>query len=350
MVSTSELDSLPKIVEIALKRKASDIHFHTGYPVKMRISGNIKSLGEDRLDEEHLRSFLLSLLNDREKETLNKKLDVDFVYEIPKLARLRGNVFRGHLGLNASFRVLPPVTPTLAELGIPEQVEKFIEYHHGLVLITGPAGCGKSTTLAALVNLINERYEGRHILTLEDPIETVHAQKKCLVNQRQVIEHTSSYDRAMRAALRESPDVVVIGEMRDPETISLALTAAETGHLVMASMHTTDSIASISRIIDSFPPDRQSQIRTMLAESLQAVFSQVLIPCLNGSSRALAYELLFVNSAIGNMIREKKTFQIPSILQMGRAQGMMSLSQSIADLVNSGKIAPEVAARYAAES
>jgi twitching motility protein PilT len=344
------VDSLKQVVERAVSLKASDIHLHTGYPVTMRVYGDVKPMGEDKLDDASLRPVLLSLLTDKEKQTLSERSDVDFVYEIPQLARLRGSVFMGHLGANASFRVLPPIPMTLEELGVPAQVEKFIEYHHGLVLITGPAGCGKSTTLAALVNLVNERYAGRHVLTLEDPIETVHPHKKCLVNQRQVIAHTMSYERAMRAALRESPDIIIIGEMRDAETISLALTAAETGHLVMASMHTTDSIKSITRIVDSFHPDKQPQIRTMLAESLQAVFSQLLLPCVDGKSRAMAYELLFVNPAVANMIREKKTFQIPSILQTGRAQGMMSLSQSIGDLVRAGKVAREVAKRYADES
>ena len=229
-------------------------------------------------------------------------------------------------------------------------MEKFTEYHHGLVLLTGPAGCGKSTTLAALVNMLNEKHGGLHILTLEDPIETVHPHKNCMVNQRQVILHTTSYERAMRAALRESPDIIIIGEMRDAETISLALTAAETGHLVIATMHTTDSIKSITRIVDSFHPDKQPQIRTMLSESLQAVFSQLLLPCVDGKTRAMAYELLFINPAVANLIREKKTFQIPSILQTGRAMGMMSLSQSVGDLVRSGKVAREVAKKYADEA
>lgn len=349
-MSVAVADSLREIVEKAISLKASDIHLHTGYPATMRLAGSIVPMSDQPLTDAELRPQLLGYLSEHERNTFAEKMDADFVIEIPQLARLRGSVFQGHLGINASFRVLPPAPLTLAELGVPPQVEKFVEYHHGLVLITGPAGCGKSTTLSALVNLLNEKYQGRHVLTLEDPIEIVHPHKKCLVNQRQVVSHTSSYERAMRAALRESPDVIVIGEMRDAETISLALTAAETGHLVMASMHTTDSIKSISRIVDSFHPDKQPQIRTMLAESLQAVFSQLLLPCTDGKSRALAYELLFINAAVGNMIREKKTFQIPSILQTGRAQGMMSLSQSVGDLVRSGKVSRDVAKKYADES
>ncbi len=348
-MSAVTVSSLQELVERAMSLNASDIHLHTGYAPTMRLSGNIMPMSEEILTDADLRPQLLKFLTDKEKQTLNERMDVDFVYEVPKIARLRGSMFYGHLGINASFRLLPPAPMSLESLGVPPQVEKFIEYHHGLVLITGPAGCGKSTTLNALVDMANEKYTGKHVLSLEDPIEFVHPHKKCLINQRQVIRHTTSYERAMRAALRESPDIIVIGEMRDAETISLALTAAETGHLVMASMHTTDSIKSITRIVDSFHPDKQPQIRTMLSESLQAVFSQLLLPCTDGKSRALAYELLFINAAVGNMIREKKTFQIPSILQTGRAQGMMSLSQSVGDLVRSGKVAREVAKLYADE-
>ncbi|MBX9720375.1 MAG: PilT/PilU family type 4a pilus ATPase [Candidatus Obscuribacterales bacterium] len=350
MTVATGIDSLKELVERAISLKASDIHLHTGYPPTMRLAGSVVPMGEERLADAPLRQQLMSLLSEHERKTFEEKHDADFTVEIPQMARLRGSVFLGHLGINASFRVLPPVPLTLAELGVPTVVEKFAEYHHGLVLLTGPAGCGKSTTLSALVNMLNEKHEGLHILTLEDPIEVVHPHKKCMVNQRQVILHTTSYERAMRAALRESPDVIIIGEMRDAETISLALTAAETGHLVMASMHTTDSIKSITRIVDSFHPDKQPQIRTMLAESLQAVFSQLLLPCADGKGRALAYELLFINPAVANMIREKKTFQIPSVLQTGRAQGMMSLSQSIGDLVRAGKVTKEVAKRYADEA
>lgn len=347
-MSVATAESIRGLVERAISLNASDIHLHTGYAATMRIGGNVVPMGETILEDAAIRPQLLAFLSDYEKQTFAERLDVDFVVELPEVARLRGSIFQGHIGINASFRVLPPKPMTLEQLGVPPQVEKFIEYHHGLVLITGPAGCGKSTTLAALVNLMNEKFVGKHVLTLEDPIEVVHPHKQCLVNQRQVILHTTSYERAMRAALRESPDVIVIGEMRDAETISLALTAAETGHLVMASMHTTDAIKSITRIVDSFHPDKQPQIRTMLSESLQAVFSQLLLPTTD-NKRAMAYELLFINPAVANMIREKKTFQIPSILQTGRAQGMMSLSQSIGDLVRSGKVDKNVAKRYADE-
>lgn len=348
-VMEADTAALREIIERGVQVQASDVHLHSGYPPMMRIAGNMVAMGEEKLEDGKLRQQFNAILSDKDKETFARRKDVDFTYEIPGVARLRGSVFVGHLGVNASFRVLPPTAVSLQDLGLPPHLERFIDYHHGLVLLTGPAGCGKSTTLAALVNLINEKHSGRHILCLEDPIEILHPHKKCVINQRQISLHTNSCERAMRAALREDPDIIVIGEMRDAETMQLALTAAETGHLVMASMHTTDAIKSITRIVDSFHPDKQPQIRTMLGESLQAVFSQLLLPCVDGKTRALAYELLFVTPAVGNMIREKKTFQIPSIMQTGKAQGMVTLSQTVGELVRSGKVAREVAKKYAEE-
>ncbi len=330
----------------ATQLRASDAHFHSGYPPLFRLNGNITPISNELLPDALLRAEILSILSETEKQTFQQRKDVDFTYEIPGTGRYRGSFFLGQSGVNANFRILPPEASTLEALGLPPDLERFTQFHHGLLLITGPAGCGKSTTLAALLNVINEQHQGSHILTLEDPIEIIHKHKGCIVNQRQVPLHTESYARAMRAALREDPDVIVVGEMRDAETISLAMTAAETGHLVIATMHTTDAVKSITRIVDSFPPDKQAQIRTMLAESLQAVFSQLLLPTIDGKSRALAYELLFVNAAIANMIKDRKTFQIPQVMQIGRAQGMMTLSLSIADLVRSGKVSREVAKKY----
>lgn len=339
-------DWLRKAVEL----NASDVHFHSGYPPMFRLNGRMTRMGEDLLDQQQIAGQVLKELSHNELSRFKKDKDCDFIYAIPDVGRFRGSVFMSQSGLKVSFRVIPREPSALADLGLPATLEKFVEFHHGLVLITGPAGCGKSTTLAALVNMINAHHKGHHILTLEDPIEIVHRNKESLINQRQVILHTESYARAMRAALREDPDIIIIGEMRDAETIALALTAAETGHLVMASMHTTDAVKSISRIVDAFPPDKQSQIRTMLSESLQAVFSQLLLPTVDGQGRALAYELLLLNSAIGTMIRDKKTFQIPSVMQMNRAMGMMTLSQSIADLVRAGKVSPDVARKFVDEA
>ncbi len=341
---------LDDILKRGVNLKASDVHLHSGYPLLVRIAGNVVQAGESTFTSAELHPTLLGILSERDRGVFEQRKDVDFTYEIPGLARFRGSLFLSHLGINASFRILPPAPSTLEQLNLPAVLSRFIEYHHGIVLITGPAGCGKSTTLAALINLINENHKGSHILSLEEPIETLHLNKGCVVNQRQVFLHTSSYERAMRAALREDPDVIVIGEMRDAETISLALTAAETGHLVMASMHTTDAIKSISRIVDAFHPDKQAQIRTMLAESLQAVFSQVLLPTADGTSRVLAYELLFVTPAISSMIKEKKTFQIPSVMQTGKAQGMITLATSVGDLLRAGTITRDVAKKFVDES
>jgi twitching motility protein PilT len=334
----------------AAQYKASDVHLHSGYPPLFRLNGNMTPMDQSPLSDDAIRPQLLALLNEVERAKFDARKDVDFSYELPGVARFRGSLFIGHAGINSAFRVLPPTALPLADLGLPVELERFTEFHHGLLLLTGPAGCGKSTTLASLINMFNEKHHGDHILTLEDPIEIIHKNKNCIVNQRQVPLHTESYARAMRAALREDPDVIVIGEMRDAETISLALTAAETGHLVLASMHTTDAVKSISRIVDVFPPDRQSQIRTMLAESLQGVFSQLLLPSVDGKSRHLAYELLFVNAAVGNMIKDKKTFQIPQLMQMGRAQGMTTLGMTIGELCRTGKVSREVARRFVDDS
>jgi twitching motility protein PilT len=334
----------------AAQMKASDVHLHSGYPPLFRLNGSMTPMDQTKLEDSFLRVELMKLLNAEELAKFNEVKDADFSWEIKGVGRFRGSVFVTFSGINASLRVLPPAPLSLAELGLPQELARFTEFHHGLLLLTGPAGCGKSTTLACLINLFNEHHKGHHILSLEDPIEIIHKNKGCVVNQRQVPLHTESYARAMRAALREDPDVIVIGEMRDAETIGLALTAAETGHLVMASMHTTDAVKSISRIVDVFPPDKQSQIRTMLAESLMGVFSQLLLPSVDNKTRHLGYELLFVNSAVGNMIKDKKTFQISSVMQMGKAQGMTTLGMTVSELCRTGKVSREVARRFIDES
>jgi twitching motility protein PilT len=334
----------------AAQVKASDVHLHSGYPPLFRINGSVQPMSQSALTNEVLNTELLKLLNTNELARWNREREIDFSYEIRGTARYRGSLFVGHLGINASFRVLLPQSLSFSDLNLPSALERFTDYHHGLLLVTGPAGCGKSTTLAALINLYNEKHVGDHILSLEDPIEIVHPNKGCIVNQRQVSQHTASYARAIRAALHQDPNVIVIGEMRDLETISLALTAAETGYLVIASMHTTDAVKSITRIIDCFPPARQAQVRTMLSESLVGVFSQLLLPSADGKTRHLAYELLITNSAISNMIKDKKTFQIQGVMQMGRAEGMATLGQTISELCRTGKVSRDVARRFVDES
>jgi twitching motility protein PilT len=258
------------------------------------------------------------------------------------------NLYRQQRGVDAVLRFISPEPPTLEQLGLPSSLARFTTYPQGLVLVTGPTGCGKTSTLAALVNLINEERR-EHILTIEDPVEYIHPSKRCLVNQRSVHRHTASFARALRAALREDPDVVVIGELRDLETISLALTAAETGHLVLATLHTDNAIRTINRIVGSFSSDQQSQIRSMISESLRAVVSQRLIPRADGKGRVAAIEVLVVTKAVANLIRENKTFQIHSVLQTGAAQGMSLLDASIRQHVQSGAISREEAQRYCAE-
>jgi twitching motility protein PilT len=274
--------------------------------------------------------------------------EIDFCFAISSVGRFRANAYRQQRGFDAVFRSIPSEPPSLDDLGLPNQLAKFTNFHQGMVLITGPAGCGKSATLAALVNLINEERE-EHILTIEDPIEVMHASKRCLVNQRHAGSHTESFARALRGALREDPDVIVIGELRDLETISLAMTAAETGHFVLATLHTNNSVRTINRIIGAFPSNEQGQVRTMLSESLRAVISQRLVPTADGNGRVPALEILIINRAIGNLIRDEKTVQIRSAIQTGKSHGMYLLEQSLNDLVEAGTITRDKALELAEE-
>jgi twitching motility protein PilT len=343
--SGSELD---RILREGIAKGASDIHLHSGLGVQLRVSGRLVAMDGPGLETAAIERVLLSALPERESKLLAQHGDLDFCHEVAGAGRFRANLYRQHRGLDAVFRFIPLEPPSLEQLGLPQAFARFTTYHQGLVLVTGPSGCGKSSTLAALVNLINEERR-EHILTIEDPVEYVHRSKRCLVNQRSVHRHTESFARALRAALREDPDVIVIGELRDLETISLALTAAETGHLVLATLHTDNAIRTINRVIGSYPSDAQGQIRTMLSESLRAVISQRLIARKDGKGRVAAIETLIVNKAVGNLIRENKTFQIQSILQTGAAQGMALLDASIHAQVQSGVIARDEALRYCAD-
>jgi twitching motility protein PilT len=280
-------------------------------------------------------------LPQKNREEFAARSDTDFAYEIPGIARFRGNLYRDRHGVCAVFRQIPIGVPTAAELGLPPAVVRLAELQKGLVLVTGPTGSGKSTTLAALVDTVNETRTD-HIITIEDPIEFVHADKKCLVNQREIGIHTKSFRDALRSALREDPDVVMVGEMRDLETIAIAIETAETGHLVFGTLHTTTAPSAVDRIVDSFPADRQNQIRTMLAESLRGVVAQTLCRKIGGG-RVAALEILLSNGAVQNLIREGKTFQLPSVLQTSKSQGMLPLNDSLLDLVRRGLIEPREA-------
>jgi twitching motility protein PilT len=332
------------ILRGAIARGASDVHLHAGSPIQIRIAGRLTADGGplERTDAERM---VISFLAPAQREMLAVRGELDVCHTFDGIGRFRANLYREQRGLDGVFRFISATPPTLEQLGLPARLAKFTTYHQGMVVITGPSGCGKSSTMAALVNLINEERR-EHILTIEDPIEYVHASKRCLVNQRSAGNHTQSFARALRAALREDPDVIVIGELRDLETVSLALSAAETGHFVLATLHTDNAIRTVNRLVGSFPADQQDQVRTMLSESLRAVISQRLLPRKDGSGRVPALETMIVTRAVANLIRENKTFQIHSILQTGSSQGMALLDNSIRELVQKGVVSAEEAARH----
>ncbi len=319
--------------------KASDLHLTVGAPPTIRLHGEMQQLPYPELTRDTLRTMLIGILTGDQQNRFEEKRDLDFSIEIPNLARFRCNFFVGRRGEGAVFRVIPTEIKSFAELGLPPVLAEMAREERGLVLVTGPTGSGKSTTLAAMVDLINSERHA-HILTVEDPIEFVHPHKKCLVNQREVKVHTESFASALRAALREDPDVILVGEMRDLETISLAVSAAETGHLVFGTLHTSSAAQTVDRIIDVFPPHQQSQIRTQLSESLQGVIAQTLVPKVGGG-RVAALEIMTTTAAVKNLIREGKTFQLPSIIETNSNLGMMTLGQALQELVIKGIITPE---------
>jgi twitching motility protein PilT len=342
----AERRELAQLLGYAVNLGASDVHIHAGAPIYMRLGGRMIAVKGPPLSREEAEDLLLAALTDEQAARLLDKRDLDFAYDVPGVGRFRVNYYRQQRGFDGVFRSIPAVPPTLEQLGLPAYLADYTDFHQGLVLLTGPAGCGKSATLAALLNIVNDKRPD-HIITVEDPIETIHGSKQCVVNQRQAAKHTASFARALRAALREDPDVIAIGELRDLETISLAITAAETGHLVLATLHTNNAIRTINRLLDAFPPDQQAQIRTMISESLRVIISQRLVPLHDGSGRVPALEILVVNHAVGNLIRDNKTFQIRSVLQTGKAAGMRLLDDSLMELVNTGKITKEEARRHA---
>ncbi|MCZ6785279.1 MAG: type IV pilus twitching motility protein PilT [Proteobacteria bacterium] len=347
LAASADEARLHQILGDAVQAGASDIHIHAEAPLKLRVHGKMVETGGSLAAEETERLVVAALRPD-EREALARHGELDLCYQVDGIGRFRTNVYRQQRGFDAVFRAIPAEPPTLEQLGLPSALAKFTNFHQGMVLITGPAGCGKSSTMAAMVNLINEERD-EHILTVEDPIEYLHPSKRCLVNQRHAGRHTTSFARALRAALREDPDVIVIGELRDLETISLAMTAAETGHFVLATLHTNNSVRTINRMIGAFPSNEQDQVRTMLSESLRAVISQRLVAAKDGSGRVPALEILVLNKAIGNLIRDQKTVQIRSSIQTGASHGMCLLEQSLNELVRSGTVEKEEALRYAEE-
>jgi twitching motility protein PilT len=321
---------------------ASDLHLSTGSRPIIRLHGDMVQVEDTEvLDGDVLLRELMQIAPHDCRDQFRETNDTDYAYAIPGLSRFRVNVFRDRRGPGAVFRAIPFEMPSAKKLGVPEQVLSLCDLTKGLVVVTGPTGSGKSTTLASLIDHINDT-RSAHLITIEDPVEFEHPNKKCLVNQREIRTHTKSFKNALRAALREDPDIVLVGEMRDLETIAIAIETAETGHLVFGTLHTNTAPATVDRIIDQFPTDQQEQVRTMLAESLQGVIAQVLCKKIGGG-RVAAYEILLGSSAVSNLIREKKTFQLFSIMQTGRTQGMMTMNDSLLDLVKRGIIEPREA-------
>lgn len=321
---------------------ASDLHLVAGQQPALRIRGEIERIKYDKLTNEELKVLLYEITPEHKIKQFEETGDIDFAYEIPSLARYRANFFQQKQGIGAVFREIPSKIATCTELGLPSIVAKLATLPRGLVLVTGPTGCGKSTTLAAIIDEAN-RLRKDHIITIEDPIEFVHQTQGCIINQREVGIHTKSFAAALRGALREDPDIILVGEMRDLETMSLALEAASTGHLVFATVHTTNAAKTVDRIIEVFPAHEQLQIRSTLADGLRAVISQILFKRVDIKGRCVALEILIATPAVRNLIRESKTYQIPSVIQTGKKYGMQLMDDGILDLYNRGWISSDEA-------
>jgi twitching motility protein PilT len=322
----------------------SDIHLAVGVPPMLRLHGDLMPIKFRDLGDQELEGYVEEILSESQKDRFRRREDIDFSYVSGDGGRFRVNVYHKATGVGATFRNIPSVIPSLDSLGLPSVIQKFCDLHQGMVLVTGSTGTGKSTTLAAMIDEINEVRE-EHIMTIEDPIEFLHRHKKCMVNQREVGADTKSFNRALKSVLRQDPDVILVGEMRDTETMATALTAAETGHLVFATLHTQDAPQTIDRIIDVFPPHQQEQIRVQLSTTLMGVCTQQLLPTRDGRGRVVACELLIPTPAVRNLVREGKTHQIYSVMQTGTQYGMVTMDAALADLVRRGMISRELAQR-----
>jgi len=343
------LESFDELITEAIRRRASDMHLCAGAAPAVRVDGGLVPLTDHKCTPDDVRSTSMEIMNEEQRDRLQADGEVDFAYSISGVGRFRINVFRQRGTLALAARVLNPTIPSPQSLGIPDAVVSMCDKKRGLVLVTGPTGSGKSTTLASLIDVINQKHT-HHIITMEDPIEYLHHHQKSIVNQREMGSDSKSYASALRAALREDPDVLLVGEMRDLETISTAITAAETGHLVFSTLHTIGAANTIDRIIDVFPPYQQQQIRSQLADVLECVVSQQLIPKSGGTGRVAAIEVMLANSAIRSHIRDAKTFQIASVMQTNRKAGMITMDDALLTLVQQNLISQDSALSYAQDA
>jgi twitching motility protein PilT len=331
--------NISQLLRFAAANKASDLHLSSGEAPMVRVHGELQRIDLPPMTSDETHRLIFDVMNDAQRRVFQEKLELDFAFALDDELRFRVNAFVQNRGEGAVFRSIPHKIPTFDDLKLPQVLRSFAEQDKGLVLVTGPTGSGKSTTLAAMIDYINETTSG-HILTLEDPIEFVHKSKRCLVNQREVGTQTHSFNAALKSALREDPDVILVGELRDLETVQLALTAAETGHLVFATVHTSSAPKTVDRLVDVFPTAQQAQIRTMLSESLLGVATQALLPKIGGG-RAAAIEILVATPAVRNLIRENKTYQIPSAMQVGAKSGMVTMEAALTELVTKGLVSPD---------
>jgi twitching motility protein PilT len=333
---------ISELLAFSVKNKASDLHLSAGLPPMIRVHGDIRRINVPALSNQEVRAMVYDIMSDAQRKVYEEFLEVDFSFELRDVARFRVNAFNQERGAGAVFRTIPSVVLTLEELEAPKIFKEIAENPRGLVIVTGPTGSGKSTTLAAMVDYVNEN-QFSHILTIEDPIEFVHKSKKCLINQREVGPHTHGFAQALRSALREDPDVILVGEMRDLETIRLALTAAETGHLVFGTLHTSSAAKTIDRVVDVFPAAEKEMVRSMLSESIRAVISQTLLKRKDGTGRVAVHEIMIGTPAIRNLIRENKIAQMYSSIQTGQNMGMQTLDQGLAELVRRNVISSQEA-------
>jgi twitching motility protein PilT len=337
---------ISELLAFSVKNKASDLHLSAGLPPMIRVHGDVRRINLPPLEHKDVHAMIYDIMNDGQRKTFDENLEVDFSFDLPGLARFRVNAFMQDRGAAAVMRTIPSRVLSLEELQTPRAFADFSLKPRGLVLVTGPTGSGKSTTLAAMVDHVNNNLYG-HVLTIEDPIEFVHESRKCVINQREVGPHTLSFSNALRSALREDPDVVLVGELRDLETIRLALTAAETGHLVFGTLHTSSAAKTIDRVVDVFPAAEKEMVRAMLSESLVAVISQALLKIKDGSGRVAAHEIMVGTPAIRNLIRENKVAQMYSMIQTGSQFGMQTLDQTLMELVRRNVVSASEARQYA---